>query len=184
MAGQKITQKPIADALKDDAYFLVTQTETVDGKEAEALRRVPRHMVSLAAEEKLLLLELLKTAVYKSNTANQNYSKLLAAWKSDVSALADARPQIISVTPDKTNIKVGESVTFTVVQKNAASIRFIVDEAVNERIYDVTQETITFTKSFQSAGNGGIRIIAFQAVDSAGNLGLESTKIAITCKEE
>ena len=184
MAGQKITQKPIADALKDDAYFLVTQTETVDGKEAEALRRVPRHMVSLAAEEKLLLLELLKTAVYQSNTANQNYSKLLAAWESDVSALADARPQIISVTPDKTNIKVGESVTFTVVQKNAASIRFIVDEEVNERIYDVTQETITFTNSFQSAGNGGIRIIAFQAVDSAGNLGLESTKIAITCKEE
>lgn len=184
MAGQKITQKPIADALKDDAYVLVTQTETVDGKEVEALRRVPRHMVSLAAEEKLLLLELLKTAVYQSNTANQNYSKLLAAWESDVSALADARPQIISVTPDKTNIKVGESVTFTVVQKNAASIRFIVNEAVNERIYDVTQETITFTKSFQSAGNGGIRIIAFQAVDSAGNLGLESTKIAITCKEE
>lgn len=184
MAGQKITQKPIADALNDDAYVLVTQTETVDGKKVEALRRVPRHMVSLAAEEKLLLLELLKTAVYQSNTANQNYSKLLAAWESDVSALADARPQIISVTPDKTNIKVGESVTFTVVQKNAASIRFIVDEEVNERIYDVTKETITFTKSFQSAGNGGIRIIAFQAVDSAGNLGLESTKISITFKEE
>lgn len=183
MAGQKITQKPIADALKDDAYVLVTQTETVDGKEVEVLRRVPRHMVSLAAEEKLLLLELLKTAVYQSNTANQNYSKLLAAWESDVSALADARPQIISVTPDKTNIKIGESITFTVVQKNAANIRFIVDEAVNERIYDVAQETITFTKTFQSAGNGGTRIIAFQAVDADGNLGLESTKIAITCKE-
>lgn len=131
-------------------------------------------------EEKLLLLELLKTAVYQSNTANQNYSKLLAAWKSDVSALADARPQIISVTPDKTNIKVGESVTFAVVQKNAATIRFIVDEQLNERIYDVTQETISFSKTFQNAGN---RIVAFQAIDADGNLGLESTRLTISVKE-
>lgn len=40
MAGQKITQKPIADALKDDAYVLVTQTETVEGEQVESLRRV------------------------------------------------------------------------------------------------------------------------------------------------
>lgn len=131
-------------------------------------------------EEKLLLLELLKTAVYQSNTANQNHSKLLAAWESDVSALADARPQIISVTPDKTNIKVGESVTFAVVQKNAATIRFIVDEQVNERIYDVTQGTISFSKTFQNTGD---RIIAFQAVDADGNLGLESTRLTISVKE-
>lgn len=132
------------------------------------------------SEEKLLLLELLKTAVYQSNTANQNYSKLLAAWESDVSALADARPQIISVTPDKTNIKVGESVTFAAVQKNAATIRFIVDEQVNERIYDVTQGTISFSKTFQNAGN---RIVAFQAIDADGNLGLESTRLTISVKE-
>lgn len=132
------------------------------------------------SEEKLLLLELLKTAVYQSNTANQNYSKLLAAWESDVSALADARPQIIRVTPDKTNIKVGESVTFAVVQKNAATIRFIVDEQVNERIYDVTQGTISFSKTFQNAGN---RIVAFQAIDANGNLGLESTRLTISVKE-
>ena len=134
----------------------------------------------ITSEEKLLLLELLKTAVYQSNTANQNYSKLLAAWESDVSALADARPQIVSVTPDKTSIVVGESITFTVVQKNAKTIRFIVDDKVNERIYDVTQETISFSKTFQSAGN---RIIAFQAVDDDGNLGLESTRITISVKE-
>ena len=40
MAGQKITQKPIADALKDDAYVLVTQKEAVDGEQVESLRRV------------------------------------------------------------------------------------------------------------------------------------------------
>ena len=131
-------------------------------------------------EEKLLLLELLKTAVYQSNTANQNYSKLLAAWKSDVSALADSRPQIVSVTPDKTSLTVGESVTFTVVQKNAKSVRFIVDEQVNERIYDVTQKTISFSKTFQNTGD---RIIAFQAVDADGNLGLESTRLTISVKE-
>mgnify|MGYP002766649190 CR=1 FL=1 len=132
------------------------------------------------SEEKLLLLELLKTAVYQSNTASQNYSKLLSAWQEEVSALANARPQIISVTPDKTNITVGESITFTVVQKNAKSVRFIVDEQVNERIYDVTQETINFSKTFQNAGN---RIIAFQAVDADGNLGMESTRLAISVKE-
>ena len=132
------------------------------------------------SEEKLLLLELLKTAVYQSNTANQNYNKLLSDWQEDVSTLADSRPQIVSVTPNKMNIKVGESVTFTVAQKNAATIRFIVDEAVNERIYDVTQETISFSKTFQDTGN---RIIAFQAVDADGNLGLESTRLTISVKE-
>lgn len=132
------------------------------------------------SEEKLLLLELLKTAVYQTNTANQNYNKLLSAWQEEVSALADARPQIISVTPDKTNITVGESITFTVVQKNAKSVRFIVDEQVNERIYNVTQETISFSKTFQSAGD---RIIAFQAVDADRNLGLESTRLTISVKE-
>ena len=40
MAGQKITQKPIADALNDDAYVLVTQKEAVDGEQVESLRRV------------------------------------------------------------------------------------------------------------------------------------------------
>ena len=134
----------------------------------------------ITSEEKLLLLELLKTAVYQSNTANQNYNKLLSAWQKDVSTLADARPKIVSVTPDKTSIVVGESITFTVVQKNAKTIRFIVDDKVNERIYDVTQETISFSKTFQSAGN---RIIAFQAVDDDGNLGLESTRLAISVKE-
>ena len=134
----------------------------------------------ITSEEKLLLLELLKTAVYQTNTANQNYNKLLSAWQKDVSTLADARPQIVSVTPDKTSIVVGESVTFTVVQKNAQIIRFIVDEQVNERIYDVTQETISFSKTFISAGD---RIIAFQAVDNDGNLGLESTRITISVKE-
>lgn len=134
----------------------------------------------ITPEEKLLLLELLKTAVYQTNTANQNYNKLLSAWQKDVSTLTDARPQIVSVTPDKTSIVVGESITFTVVQKNAKIIRFIVDEKVNERIYDVTQETISFSKTFQSAGN---RIIAFQAVDDDGNLGLESTRLTISVKE-
>ena len=38
-------------------------------------------------DEKLLLLELLQMAAYRSNTAAQNYSKLYAAWKDDVSAL-------------------------------------------------------------------------------------------------
>lgn len=132
------------------------------------------------SEEKLLLLELLKTAVYQSNTANQNYNKLLSAWEEDVSTLADLRPQIVSVTPDKTSITVGESITFTIVQKNAKTIRFIVDEQVNERIYDVTQETISFSKTFQNVGK---RIIAFQAVDADGNLGLESTRLTISVKE-
>ena len=134
----------------------------------------------ITSEEKLLLLELLKTAVYQTNTANQNYNKLLSAWQKDVSTLADARPQIVSVTPDKTSIVVGESITFTVVQKNAKIIRFIVDEQVNERIYNVTQETISFSKTFQNAGD---RIIAFQAVDDDGNLGLESTRLTISVKE-
>ena len=134
----------------------------------------------ITPEEKLLLLELLKTAVYQTNTANQNYNKLLSAWQKDVSTLADARPQIVSVTPDKTSIVVGESITFTVVQKNAKTIRFIVDDKVNERIYNVTQETISFSKTFQIAGN---RIIAFQAVDADGNLGMESTRLTISVKE-
>lgn len=134
----------------------------------------------ITSEEKLLLLELLKTAVYQTNTANQNYNKLLSAWQEDVSTLADARPQIVSVTPDKTSIVVGESITFTVVQKNAKTIRFIVDNKVNERIYNVTQETISFSKTFKSAGD---RIIAFQAVDADRNLGLESTRLTISVKE-
>ena len=72
--------------------------------------------------------------------------------------------------------------TFTVTQKNAASIRFLVDGAVNERIYDVQQETITFTKQFQSVGSG-TRIVSFQAVDANSNIGLESDSIIITIKE-
>ena len=133
-------------------------------------------------EEKLLLLELLQMGAYRSNTAAQNYSKLYAAWKDDVSALEAQRPQIISVEADKTTITVGESVTFTVTQKNAASIRFLVDGAVNERIYDVQQETITFIKQFQSTGSG-TRVVAFQAVDASSNIGLESDSIIITIKE-
>lgn len=132
-------------------------------------------------EEKLLLLELLQMAAYRSNTAAQNYSKLYAAWKDDVSALEEQRPRIVSVEADKTTITVGESVTFTVTQKNAASIRFLVDGTVNERIYDVQQETITFTKQFQFTGSG--RIVAFQAVDASSNVGLESDSIIITIKE-
>lgn len=102
---------------------------------------------------------------------------------SEIETWLNSRPQIISVTPDKTNIIVGESVTFSVKQKNAASIRFIVDDAVNERIYDVNQETITFTKKFLTSGENGLRTVAFQAVDSAGNLGAESTAIVITIQE-
>lgn len=102
---------------------------------------------------------------------------------SKIETWLNSRPQIISVTPDKTNIIVGESVTFSVKQKNAASIRFIVDDAVNERIYDVNQETITFTKKFLTSGENGLRTVAFQAVDSAGNLGAESTAIVITIQE-
>lgn len=102
---------------------------------------------------------------------------------SEIETWLNSRPQIISVTPDKTNIIVGESVTFSVKQKNAASIRFIVDDAVNERIYDVNQETITFTKKFLTSGEKGLRTVAFQAVDSAGNLGAESTAIVITIQE-
>ena len=163
------------------------KTQTKNGCAADAkvvgdrLKKIENNISRMVTpEEKLLLLELLKTAVYQSNTANQNYSKLLAAWESDVSELADARPQIVSVTPDKTSLTVGESVTFTVVQKNAKSVRFIVDEQVNERIYDVTQETISFSKTFQNTGD---RIIAFQAVDADGNLGLESTRLTISVKE-
>lgn len=133
-------------------------------------------------EEKLLLLELLQMGAYRSNTAAQNYNKLYAAWKDDVSALEAQRPQIISVEADKTTIAVGESVTFTVTQKNAASIRFLVDGTVNERIYDVQQETITFTKQFQFTGSG-TRVVAFQAVDASSNVGLESDSIIITIKE-
>ena len=136
----------------------------------------------ITSEEKLLLLELLKTAVYQTNTANQNYNKLLSAWQEDVSTLADARPRIVSVEADKTTIAVGESVTFTVTQKNAASIRFIVDGTVNDHIYDVQQETVTFTKQFQFIGSG-TRIVAFQAVDASRNVGLESDSIIITIKE-
>ena len=102
---------------------------------------------------------------------------------SEIETWLNSRPQIISVTPDKTNIIVGESVTFSVKQKNAASMRFIVDDAVNERIYDVNQETITFTKKFLTSGENGLRTVAFQAVDSAGNLGAESTAIVITIQE-
>lgn len=130
----------------------------------------------------MLLLELLQMAAYRSNTAAQNYNKLYAAWKEDVSALEAQRPQIISVEADKTTITDGESVTFTVTQKNAASIRFLVDGTVNERIYDVQQETITFTKQFQFTGSG-TRIVAFQAVDASSNVGLESDSIIITIKE-
>ena len=133
-------------------------------------------------EEKLLLLELLQMGAYRSNTAAQNYSKLYAAWKDDVSALEEQRPRIVSVEADKTEITVGESVTFTVTQKNAASIRFLVDGVVNERIYEVQQETITFAKQFQSAGSG-TRIVAFQAVDANRNIGLESDGIIIIIKE-
>ena len=133
-------------------------------------------------EQKLLMLELFRTVAYGSNTAAQNYNKLYAEWKDDVSALEAQRPQIVSVEADKTTITVGESVTFTVVQKNAASIRFIVDGAVNEYIYDVQPGTITFTKQFQNAG-GGTRIVAFQAVDASGSVGLESSGIVITIKE-
>ena len=133
-------------------------------------------------DEKLLLLELLQMAAYRSNTAAQNYSKLYAAWKDDVSALEEQRPRIVSVEADKTTIAAGESVTFTVTQKNAASIRFLVDGTVNERIYDVQQETITFTKQFQFTGSG-TRIVAFQAVDASSNVGLESDSIIITIKE-
>ena len=115
-------------------------------------------------------------------TAAQNDNKLYAAWKDDVSALEEQRPQIVSVEADKTTITVGESVTFTVTQKNAASIRFLVDGTVNERIYDVQQETITFTKQFQFTGSG-TRIVAFQAVDASSNVGLESDSIIITIKE-
>lgn len=102
---------------------------------------------------------------------------------SDVETLLNSRPQIISVTPDKTNIIVGESITFTIKQKNSASIRFIVDNVVNERIYDINQETITFTKKFLTSGKNGLRTVAFQAADSAGNLGAESTAIVITIQE-
>lgn len=134
-------------------------------------------------EEKLLLLELLQMGAYRSNTAAQNYSKLYGAWKDDVSALEAQRPRIVSVEADKTTIAVGESVTFTVTQKNAASIRFLVDGTVNERIYDVQQETITFTKQFQSTGSGTRIVVAFQAVDASSNIGLESDSIIITIKE-
>lgn len=102
---------------------------------------------------------------------------------SEIETWLNSRPQITSVTPDKTNIIVGESVTFSVKQKNAASIRFIVDDNVNERIYDVNQETITFTKKFLTSGENNLRTVAFQAVDSAGNLGAESTAIVITIQE-
>ena len=56
-------------------------------------------------EEKLLLLELLQMAAYRSNTAAQNYNKLYAAWKDDVSALESQRPRIDNVQQ--------ETITFT-----------------------------------------------------------------------
>ena len=71
--------------------------------------------------------------------------------------------------------------TFTVTQKNAASIRFLVDGTVNERIYDVQQETITFTKQFQFIGSG-TQIVAFQACDAGSDVVLEAESIIITIK--
>lgn len=37
----KITEKEVADLLKDEAHVLVTQPETVNEQETEALRRMP-----------------------------------------------------------------------------------------------------------------------------------------------
>lgn len=47
MAGNKITEREQAQALKPDASVLITQKEMVDGSETEALRRAP--MAALAA---------------------------------------------------------------------------------------------------------------------------------------
>ena len=41
MAINKITEKTTSNALKADAHVLVTQTETVNGSDVHALRRVP-----------------------------------------------------------------------------------------------------------------------------------------------
>lgn len=177
--GQQIMPVTHEKAVQtSDGKTLDEKLSNLENKNNNTISSIESKLIT--AEEKLLLLELLKTAVYQSNTANQNYNKLLSAWQEDVSTLADSRPQIVSVTPNKTSITVGESITFTIVQKNAKTIRFIVDEQVNERIYDVTQETLSFSKTFQDMGN---RVIAFQAVDTDGNLGLESTRLTISVKE-
>ena len=47
----KITEKTAAESLKDAAYFLVTQQETVDGSDVEALRRAKRDLVEKALVE-------------------------------------------------------------------------------------------------------------------------------------
>ncbi len=41
MAFNKITEKTIAESLRDDTYVLVTQTEEINGTEVHSLRRIP-----------------------------------------------------------------------------------------------------------------------------------------------
>ena len=45
MAIQKITEKPVAAELSEDAYVLVTQKETVHGVAVEVLRRAPKALI-------------------------------------------------------------------------------------------------------------------------------------------
>ena len=48
MAGQKLTEKELATLIKNDASFIVSQTETVDGNDIEALRRAKLSVVIAA----------------------------------------------------------------------------------------------------------------------------------------
>ena len=110
--GQQIMPVTHEKAVKtSDGKTLDEKLSNLENKNNNAFSSIESKLIT--PEEKLLLLELLKTAVYQTNTANQNYNKLLSAWQEDVSTLADARPKIVSVTPDKTSIVVGESISVT-----------------------------------------------------------------------
>ena len=55
MAVTKITEKTVADTLKDSAHFLVTQQETIGGTPTETLRRVPINMMYQRVNQQLCL---------------------------------------------------------------------------------------------------------------------------------
>lgn len=53
MAVTKITEKTVADSLKDSAHVLVTQQESVNGVMTESLRRVPINMMKAKVNDKI-----------------------------------------------------------------------------------------------------------------------------------
>lgn len=109
----------------------------------------------LTSEAKQTILALLESAAYVSDSAIENFAKIMYEWRE-----SDANTPIISfMGANKTNAVRNEEITFVLIVQGATSIRVYIDGRVNRYIYDVTDGVIKYPITFVDSG---ARTVAFE----------------------